>query len=258
MSIPYSQKQNLRPVSMEVSIINEPHVVGIVGVATVMANTVKLIEVPSPNHPVTVPGYTITTNPTPSIGFFYVDYVNGYLTFNSSANGVSVVVSYYGRGSEIDSIDINEVQEPLSVLATIDGTLTPNSIIYGVLTVTNPASITTSNVDNHTGLIVVASAPTTLTIPSPTNTTMGRFFTVLNKSTSTQSISVNGNTLLVSYGATWIWDGLAWLLVSPIPGTTGVPVVASDPSSPFQGQLYFNSTSNQFIGWNGSSWVVLG
>lgn len=258
MPINYTSKTNARPLGQELLISNEAHTVGIVGVATVLANMVKLIEVPSQNFAVTVPGYSITTNPTPGNGQFYVDYVNGYLTFNASANGNSVQVTYYGRGSEVDSVDIDEVQEPLSVAMNLDGTLTPSAIIYGVLTVTNPSSITTAQVNDFTGLVVVASGTTTLTIPSPSNTSTGRFFTVLNRSTSTHSISVDGNILLVGYGATFLWDGLAWLLVSPIPGQNGVPVLSSDPVSPFQGQIWFNTTSNQFLGYNGSSNVVLG
>jgi len=255
MPINYTTKTNARPLGQEISIVNEAHTVGIVGVATVLANMVKLIEVPSQNYAVTVPGYSITTNPTPGNGQFYVDYVNGYLTFNPSANGNSVQVSYYGRGSEVDSVDIDEVQEPLSVAMDLDGTLTPSAVIYGVVTVTNPSSV---DVNDYTGLVVVATMAVTLTLPTPSDTSTGRFFTVLNRSTSTHSISVNGSTLLVGYGATWLWDGLAWLLISPIPGTNGVPVDSTDPSSPFLGQIYFNSTSSQFIGWNGSAWVILG
>src|SRR5579863_4564184 len=135
MPINYTSKTNQRPIGQEILISNETHTVGIVGVATVLANMVKLIEVPSPNFSVTVPGYSITTNPNPGNGQFYVDYVNGYLTFNASANGNSVLVTYHGRGSEVDAVDIDEVQEPLSVLANLDGTLTPSAIIYGVLTV---------------------------------------------------------------------------------------------------------------------------
>lgn len=259
--IPYSPKVNERPVGSELLISLEPHVVGIIGVATVVSNTVKLIEVPlqsTPTSTVVIPGYTETTNPTPGVGLFYVDYVNGYVTFNSSANGNSVQVTYYGRGSEIDAVDINELQEPVGIALDIDGAVTPNALIFGVLTVTNPVSITTSNVDDHTGLIIIASAPVVVTIPSPTNTSAGRFFTVLNSSTSTQNITVNGNSILIGYGASWLWDGSAWLLISPIPATSGIPIVATDPVSPFTGQVWFNSTSNQFIGYNGTVNVIIG
>jgi len=259
--IPYSIKIDERPIGQELLITAEPHIVGIVGVATVEANMVKLVEVPLqsvPTSTVFVPGYSETTNPIPGVGMYYVDYVNGYLTFEASANGSPVQVTYYGRGSEIDAVDINELQEPVGIALNIDGTLTPNAIIFGVATVTNPAFIPVADVDNHTGLIITASAPVTVTIPAPTNVSAGRFFTVLNKSTSTQNISVNGNVLLIGYGATWLWDGSAWILISPIPGVNGIPVVSSDPASPFLGQVYFNSTSSQFIGWNGSTWVILG
>jgi len=258
MPINYSVKIDERPIGQELLITNESHVVGIVGVATVESTMVKLVEVPLQSTPIStvlISGYTETTVPLPPAGQFYVDYVNGYLTFNASANGNTVLVTYYGRGSEIDAVDINELQEPVGAAMDIDGTLTPNAIIYGVATVTNPSS---ANVNSHTGLVVVATAPVTLTLPSPTDTTTGRFFTVLNKSTSTQSISVNGSVLLVGYGATWLWDGVAWLLISPIPGTNGIPVVATDPVSPFTGQIWFNSVSHQFVGFNGSVNVILG
>ena len=261
MSINYSQKQNERSIGQELPISSEPHTVGIVGVSTVEPNMVKLIEVPlqsSPSSTVIIPGYSETTNPVPGNGQFYVDYINGYLTFNPSANGNHITVSYYGRGSEIDSVDINELQEPVGIALDIDGTVTPNSLIFGVASAANPSFIPVSDVDTHTGLVITATATVTVTLPSPTDTTIGRFFTVLNRSTSTNSISINGNVLLIGYGATWLWDGSAWILISPIPGVNGVPVVASDPSSPFLGQIYFNSTSNQFIGWNGSSWAILG
>jgi hypothetical protein len=126
--INYTSKQNKRVLGSELHIILEPHIVGIVGVNTVLANMIKLVEVPrqdTPTSSVLVLGYTETTTPTPGSGQFYVDYVNGYITFNASANGLPVNATYWGRGSEVDAVDVDELQGPVGVLANIDGTLSP-------------------------------------------------------------------------------------------------------------------------------------
>lgn len=128
MSINYTSKQNARPLGQELLITGEMHTVGIIGVDTILANTVKLIEVPRQDLPISsisIPTYTETTSSIPGPGQFYVDYVNGYITFNASANGNIVSVTYYGKGSEIDSIDINELQGPVGVALTIAGAVTP-------------------------------------------------------------------------------------------------------------------------------------
>ena len=241
--------------------------VGVAFLLTTIPTMVKLVEVPrqdTPTSTVMVPGFTETTSPTPGNGQFYVDYVNGYITFNISATGVPVTVSYWGRGSEIDGIDVDELQQPVSAVMDIDGTLTPNALIYGVQSLTNPSgTLATQDVDNFTGLIVVATGSTTITLPFPTNTTEGRFFTILNSSTSTFDITINWvnpnvDTINVGIGSgvSWIWDGQKWSLVSGASG--GFPVFPSDPSTPFLGQTYFNSTTQNFTGWNGSAWVILG
>lgn len=261
MPINYNAKVNERAIGQELLITNETHTVGIVGVSTVDPNMIKLNEVPlqsTPTSTVSIPGYAETTNPVPGVGFFFVDYINGYVTFNPTAEGFVVQATYYGRGSEIDAVDINELQEPVGISMNIDGTLTPNGLIYGVISVTNPSFISQAQVDTHTGLIIIASSVVSVTIPAPTNTTEGRFFTIMNSSTSSQNITVNGDTLVIGYGATWLWDGFAWLLVSPIPAVNGISVVATDPPSPFIGQVWFNSTNMQFVGYNGTTKIILG
>jgi|GEM_PF-6017400 len=40
-------------------------------------------------------------------------------------------------------------------------------------------------------------------------------------------------------------------------GSFQVPVLASAPALPVAGQIYFNSTSNKLLGWNGTAWVSL-
>lgn len=36
-----------------------------------------------------------------------------------------------------------------------------------------------------------------------------------------------------------------------------VPAATADPASPATGQIYFNSTTGKFRGWNGTAWVDL-
>jgi len=37
-----------------------------------------------------------------------------------------------------------------------------------------------------------------------------------------------------------------------------VTVVTSDPESPVEGQIIYNSTVHQWKGWNGTNWIILG
>jgi hypothetical protein len=241
--------------------------VGVAFLLTTVPTMIKLVEVPRQDTPVSsvmVPGYTETTSPTPGSGQFYVDYVNGYITFNANATGLSVTVSYYGRGSEIDAIDVDELQQAVGTALDIYGTVTPNALIYGIQTATNPSgTLPTQDVDNYTGLIIIATSSVTVTLPSPTNTSEGRFFTALNSSTSTHDVTIdwtnpgtNSLNIAIGSGASWLWDGHVWILIAG--GGGGFPVFPSDPATPFLGQTYFNSTNMQFLGYDGSVWVVLG
>lgn len=36
-----------------------------------------------------------------------------------------------------------------------------------------------------------------------------------------------------------------------------VPNLTADPAGPVTGQIYFNSTTGKFRGWNGTAWVDL-
>jgi len=162
MSISYRDKQNKRPLGQELHIFNESHTVGIVGVVTIEANTIKLVEVPRKDNlsSVSIPGYTEVTT-APSVGQFQVNYTTGYILFDSSAEGNTVLVTYWGRGSEVDAVDVNELQGPVGVALTFSGAVTPQQL-------------------------------------------------------------------------------------------------SSDPSIPQLGQIYFNTTTNQWTGWNGTIWVILG
>jgi hypothetical protein len=111
MSFNFSTKQNARLAGQELPIINEPHTILTSGVTNpYIPFTVKLIEIPSANFLVTVPGYTQTQSITPSVGQYYVNYNTGYITFNSNVAGFNVFVSYSGLGSVVDAQDIDNIQ----------------------------------------------------------------------------------------------------------------------------------------------------
>lgn len=261
MSIPYSSKVNKRLIGQSLLITGEPHTVGIVGVFTVSPNYIKLVEVPAYSSPSTIaiPGYNETTNSSPAATEFYVNYTTGYILFNVLADGSSVSVTYYGRGSEIDAVDINEMQTPLGICANSEGALTPNTILLGLAVATNPGSITTGQVDGNTGIVITTSTAVSVSLPNPTVSTQGRFFTVLHKTLSSGTLTVNSQAVAVGTGVTYIWSGAAWENISPSSSTTEFfSVVSSDPVSPVEGQVWFNSVIKQFCGYDGSSIVILG
>jgi hypothetical protein len=464
MPISYSTKENKRAVGAEQSIVAEMHVIGTVGAGTTQADYIKLIESPLQEIPssITIPGFLETTVSPPGVTEFFVDYISGHILFHTSQNGNTVSVTYKGRGSKVDALDVNELQGPLGSIANFDGTLTngivkplsistnpadnfsfPNDVIVvGNLTVqgttttfdtqtvliednilllnsnvtgaptldsgfevergsspnvqlvwdesldawkfkdtsnnailtafdtgdvsigassadarlhvaqtgvsthliledpiagsntpglefrgtgstlgrlqatnlissgirrnfifqstsftdlvtisetdggklgigvatpaasfhnfgstllgltssTNPGSISVASVDEFSGIVITTSSPVSVTLPAPTNTTQGRVFSVLHNDTSTSTLSVNTNSITVGKGATFIWDGTAWILVASSSGggSSSFVVVASDPGSPAAGDVWFNSTDSQFKGYTGTSIVILG
>jgi len=80
---------------------------------TVPASKVlKLREVPddgSVNAKPVIPGLTDTTTYPPSAGQFYVNYCTGYIEFHNDEIGDSISVSYWAKGSLVESDDINYI-----------------------------------------------------------------------------------------------------------------------------------------------------
>lgn len=111
MTFSFTTKENKRAVGQELPIADEPHVVSLV-----FPYVVKLIEVPLQGS-VVVPGFSLTTSTSPGVGQVSVNYQTGYLIFNASAAGDSVLVSYYGRGSIVDALDVNDLQTLLTEVA---------------------------------------------------------------------------------------------------------------------------------------------
>lgn len=82
-------------------------------------------------------------------------------------------------------------------------------------TVTDPAldaAVTQAIVDANDGTIITTTAAgNNQTIATPTDTTAGKGFFVVNNDTSTNIININGHSLQVGEGAMFKWDGSAWV-----------------------------------------------
>lgn len=129
------------------------------------------------------------------------------------------------------------------------------STVFGVTTASDPASILATIVDDNTGINITSTIAVSVTLPTPTDTTIGRFFTVLHNDTSTGTLSVDGSNIGVGKGSTFIWDSSAWI---PVGTTGGFEVLSSDPGSPVEGDTWYNSTDSQFKGQSSSGVVILG
>lgn len=115
-NIPYTLKINEQAPT---PVTNETHIIGIVGTATYVSGTVRLIQVPQgPGPAVLIPGYTEILAGSPIGTQFLVNYSTGTIAFDPSLNGTTILVaSYVGLGSEIAAEDVNELQNPLSTIA---------------------------------------------------------------------------------------------------------------------------------------------
>lgn len=487
MPISYTTKVNQRTLGNELLIVNETHTIGTTGLNTTTPNQIRTIEVPKQESPssVVIPGYTEVST-TPGTNEFKVDYGNGRITFHASQNGNTVFVTYKGRGSVVDAEDVNELQQPLGVIANLNGTLSsgivrpnnistvitddftfPNNVIvtgdltvngtmttlntqtvtiednilllnsnvvgvpstnsgleikrgsspdvqliwdesvdawslnntsgspilqafntgvvnipgtlslsgaittgdgtvslpaysfiadtntgvyrigsdrlgftaggsetlelasggiypqmsiygivgsagspsyaffgdattgvfhpaannlglttggteairidssqnvglgvvpvakfhnsgstvFGLTTATNPVSVPAATVNSFTGIVITTTAVVSVTLAAPTNTTQGRFFTVLHNDTSTGTLSVNSQSVGEGKGVPFMWDGTAWI---PVGGSGGFNLMAGDPGTPQTGDTWFDTVTSQFKGYNGTNNVVLG
>lgn len=157
------------------------------------SQTIRLREVPAETDPSTViiPGYTEVPTFPPSAGQFFVNYTSGQVSFDATAIGHNVAVSYNGTGSIVFAEDVNNITSFFA-------------IFYNKLN------------------SIVPDAPATPNFSFPA------------------AVSVTTTTSLGSYT-----DTTQATLVS---GFTSINA----------GTFWFNSTSNQFCGWSGTSVVILG
>ena len=77
----------------------------------------------------------------------------------------------------------------------------------------------------------------------------------MHNDTSTGTLTVNSQSVGTGKGIPFMWDGTVWI---PVGGSGGFNLMAGDPGSPQQGDTWFDTTTNQFKGYNGTSVVILG
>jgi len=76
---------------------------------------------------------------------------------------------------------------------------------------------TTAKVDTYSGVIVtLTTSGNSQTMSSPTETTPGRRFTVVNHSTSTDTIEVAGIVIEPLFAQCFMWDGAVWIPVTSV------------------------------------------
>lgn len=200
MTIAYSTKVNQRVLGTEPVIASESHIVGITGVNTSEPDFIKLIEVPLQDSPssIAISGFTEVTT-IPGTNEFLVDYANGRIQFHTSRNGQLVSVTYKGRGSVVDAVDINELQAPVGVALDLDGEITAGHV--------KPASISTNPSDN---------------------------FTFPNNLTVTGNLTVSGTTTTVNTATVTIEDPILQLNFGLAAANSGIQVERdSDPAVQF-------------------------
>ena len=100
---------------------------------------------------------------------------------------------------------------------------------------TDPAvdAITVADVDDYRGCsFILTAAGNSQTLPNPTDTTVWFYFTVINRSSSTDNITVNGIILEPGESARFIWDLVSWAKEddSGIWINDGTDVFTQDPS----------------------------
>jgi hypothetical protein len=54
----------------------------------------------------------------------------------------------------------------------------------------------------------------------------------------------------------WRWDGVKWFRPPPAPPVSGAEVGPTAPPTPDTGQFWFNTTAQQLMIWDGSSWAI--
>lgn len=278
MPISFEPRVNKRVLGEELSIVDELHVI-----PATAPYVIKLIEVPLEELPSSVdttvnlvPFNETTTNVL--TGEFKVDYSIGTVTFHSTAAGGTARVSYKGRGSIVAAEDVNELQDALESVfnevetargtelnldTRLDVSLNENgTLVDGIVT---PSKISTSITDDFT-------FPNDVTINGDLNvigsSTMVVNETVQNDLTVTDELIVNGNSSLGNQN-TDTTTVKGEVIIDSSLGTgiqfnqkeakqLVIEVMAGNPGSPVQGQIWFDTTVSQWKGYNGTSIVIIG
>ena len=129
---------------------------------------------------------------------------------NTSGNGVFQAGSVW--------IDVTGDNEYVCVDATATAAVwktTTGVANISFTTATDPAisaATTQAIVNAYDGVIITTTTTgNAQTIASPTVTTAGKTFKIVNNDTSTNSITVNSVIVAAGKSAIFIWDGTAWL-----------------------------------------------
>jgi len=187
LNIPYTAKVNEQGPT---AVSNESHIIGLIGTATYASGLIRLVQVPVMTT-VVIPGYVEILTGTPTGNEFLVNYTTGSVAFDPGRNGVSVVASYQGTGSEIAAEDVNEMQNPLSTLATqtivFNWPGAPTSITWALA----PSIVFDSNVSPSAMISLSKLAPLT---PSTAVATSVSGILISSSTTATELGYVHGVT----------------------------------------------------------------
>lgn len=187
-------------------------------------------------------GFEVNRGADPNVEFIWNETIDGWQM--KSPAGTSIFTAL-----DINKVGIN-IDAPVATLH-ING-----STLFGITTETDPGSLISSQVDDFSGIIITTTGAVVLAMPTPTNSTAGRFYTVIHNDTSSGTLTLDGKSINTGQGTALMWDGDTW---SPIGGGAGgFSLVVGDPGSPGQGDTWFDTVSNQFKGYNGTANVILG
>ena len=146
-----------------------------------------------------------------------------YVRFTSDQiNWTEPILILDGTTMDLDTNRIINVSNPIDSLdavnkQTLDSLLAATKTILELVTVTDPAAneaTSTAIIDTSEGVeIVLTAAGNDQTLQTPTITTIGKEFRVLNSTSSTINTNINVNGYVLEPGEfnTFIWDGSAWV-----------------------------------------------
>ena len=108
------------------------------------------------------------------------------------------------------NIGIGGIKVPVATLHNAGSTILGMTAVSDVTaTYTLPAAF----VDKYSGVVVTqTNVASGITLPEPTNKTVGRLFTISNASASTYPLTVTGSGLNITPGQSgnFVWNGVAW------------------------------------------------
>lgn len=211
--INYTNKINERSVASSISL--ESHQIGITGTATYTTGQIRLVEVPQgPGPAVTIPGYAEITFGSPTGTNFIVNYTTGVVTFDTTQNGIDILVSYIGLGSEIAAEDINELQNPLSDIVAqtviwMSPFTTPPSVSWALaptIAVTSINTLTDTVTLAAGANITLTPSGNTITIASPTATISltSSHILVGNVSNVATDVALSGDVSITNAGVSTV------------------------------------------------------